>query len=107
MRLICAIETDNSSEPYAIFEAKSELLIWDVNGEKGQNFIDPLRPWMGAMNPGDEYILAVKFRRAGSAEMYTITPKEFYAFSDDIRFVDLKATEVQRRTSGRRAAAME
>ena len=56
------------------------------------------------MNPGDEYILAEKYVRGVREDMYTKTDKEFYVFSDDVRFVDLTVTTVAQRRGSRRGA---
>lgn len=54
---------------------------------------------------GDKYIMARKLKKTALEGVYSISDMDFYLNSEDVRFVDMKHTEVERRQSQRSQTA--
>ena len=50
---------------------------------------------------GDKYIMARKLQKTQIEGVYSVTDIQFYLNSEDVRFVDMKHGEVERRQSKR------
>ena len=50
---------------------------------------------------GDKYIMARKLQKTQIEGVYSVTDIQFYLNSEDVRFVDMKHEEVERRQSKR------
>ena len=50
---------------------------------------------------GDKYIIARKLKKTAIEDVYSTTDLQFYLNSEDVRFVDMKFEEVQRKRSSR------
>ena len=56
------------------------------------------------LDAGDKYIVAKKLVKGATELMYTISEREYYLNSEDVRVINMKHTEVDVRRSARRAA---